>query len=403
MDTIKGVINRVVFRNDDNGYTVVSLFIETMGGWDTTAVGVFPEVHPEMRVRLTGEWTKHPKFGKQFKVQEASIILPTTEEGIEAYLASGLIRDVGPVSARLIVEVFGADTLRILDEEPERLREVKGIGPTRAANVVESWQEHRNISELMMFLQGHGITTGLAIKIYKTYGANAVQVVQQNPYRLTEIAGVGFIKADHAARAMGFAHDAPERVRAGVLYTLREQSSRAGHVFTPQPELVAKAAALLGVASALVENEISFLERSEKKIVVDGSDVYLKPYHEAEMSVAGRIRLLTVTGSPIRDEITNNVLAKAVQGLSITLSPEQRMAVETTLTNKVTVLTGGPGTGKTTVAQAIIQALDAIGRRYALCAPTGRAAKRLTEATGREALTIHRLLEYNPREEERFG
>jgi len=402
LDRIEGMINRVVFRNDDNGYTVVSLYVETMGGWDATAVGVFPEVHQEMRVRLTGDWTRHPKFGRQFRVQEASIVLPTTEEGIEAYLASGLIRDVGPVSARLIVAEFGADTLRVLDEEPERLRQVKGIGPTRAASVVASWQEHRNVGELMMFLQGHGITTGLAIKIYKAYGADAVQVVQQNPYRLTEIAGVGFKKADQVAQAMGFVPDTPERVRAGLLYTLREQSARAGHVFTPQPELVTKAAALLGVASALVEGAIRFLQ-NEGKVVVDSSDVYLTPHFEAETSVAGRIRLLAATASPIRDRITKEVLARAARGLSITLSPEQRRAVETTLTHKVTVLTGGPGTGKTTVTRAIIQALEAVECPYTLCAPTGRAAKRLAEATGREALTIHRLLEYNPGEEERFG
>jgi len=279
---------------------------------------------------------------------------------------------------------------------------VKGIGPTRAASVVASWQEHRNVGELMMFLQGHGITTGLAIKIYKAYGADAVQVVQQNPYRLTEIAGVGFKKADQVAQAMGFVPDTPERVRAGLLYTLREQSARAGHVFTPQPELVTKAAALLGVASALVEGAIRFLQ-NEGKVVVDSSDVYLTPHFEAETSVAGRIRLLAATASPIRDRITKEVLARAARGLSITLSPEQRRAVETTLTHKVTVLTGGPGTGKTTVTRAIIQALEAVECPYTLCAPTGRAAKRLAEATGREALTIHRLLEYNPGEEERFG
>ncbi|MCP4590087.1 MAG: ATP-dependent RecD-like DNA helicase, partial [bacterium] len=404
MNKTEGSVLRVVFRNAENGYTVLKL-IEQSTGLNVTAVGVMPEVHPDMRLRLQGNWTKHPRYGAQFQVARCEIVPPTTEDGIEAYLASGLIREVGPVSARLIVEAFGTDTLRVLDEEPERLQEISGIGPARAAIIVEAWREHRSISELMMFLQGHGISTGLSLKIHRAYGSDAHLLVQKNPYRLTEIVGVGFAKADQVARAMGFARDAPERVRAGVIHTLRARS-KAGDVYVPRDELIESASLLLGVSASLVEDAITALEgasRSRGKIHVEdvGGETVVYPavFYDAEVGVTRCLRLLTVTGSPIRDRAIENwksLLSRITRDAVVALSPEQQRAVHTALTHKASVLTGGPGTGKTVTVRAVIAALEALNCRYALCAPTGRAAKRLSEITGRSAETVHRLLGYTP-------
>ncbi|MEE8391466.1 MAG: helix-hairpin-helix domain-containing protein [Anaerolineae bacterium] len=379
MKKIAGVVNRVFFRNAENGYTVLRLF-EDKSSSITTALGVKPEVHPDMQMRLQGNWTRHPKYGTQFQVDRCEIVPPATEEGIEAYLASGLIPDVGPVSARLIVKVFGTDTLRVLDDQPSRLQEVSGIGSSRAASITKAWREHRSISELMMFLQGHGISTGLSLKIYRAYGNDAHRVVQQNPYRLTEIVGVGFAKADQIARAMGFARDALERVRAGVLHTLQEKS-KAGDVYVPRDELIENASQLLGVSASLAEDAITALEktRSKGKIHVEdiGGETVVYPvvFYDAEVGVTERLRLLTVTGSPIRDQAIENwkaLLARITRDAVVALSPEQQRAVRTALTHKASVLTGGPGTGKTVTVRAVIAALEAMERRYALCAPTGR-------------------------------
>ncbi len=395
----EGVVGRVVFRNEENGYTVAEMFPDRGGVF--TAVGTLPEVYQDMRLQLKGQWTTHARYGQQFRVERYQIVPPSTEDGIEAYLASGLIEEVGPVTASLITDAFGADTLRILDEEPERLKEIAGIGSKRASAIAESWRAHRRISKLMMFLTGQGISTGLALKIHRAYGAEALAVVLMNPYRLTEMRGVGFRKADGIARAMGFARDDALRVEAGVLHALWEQVGN-GHVYTPRDELTSLSARLLGVPQELVEEAIDALaSKDQRRIYVDDIAgkrvVYPRSYHDAETEVADRVRLLMVSGSSLKPvEDWEKLLSQAVRDVEVELSPEQRQAVQVAINNKVAVLTGGPGTGKTTVTQAIIGALEALDCNYALCAPTGRAAKRLAEVAGRPAQTIHRLLEYSP-------
>ena len=400
----EAIVGRVVFRNQDNAYTVAQMFPDHGGVF--TAVGTLPEVYQDMRLRLEGQWTTHARYGQQFKVKTYEIVPPDTEDGIETYLGSGLIEEVGPVTARLIVEAFGDDTLRVLDEEPERLKEIAGIGPKRASAIAESWRAHRRISKLMMFLTGHGVSTGLSLKIHRVYGPEALAVVLMNPYRLTEIHGVGFQKADQVARAMGFARDDAQRVQAGVLHVLQEQVSD-GHVYTLKVELLDLAVRLLGVAKELVEEAIDVLatanHQREHVYVEDVAGervVYPMPYHDAETRLAERVRLLMTSGSSLKPvEDWESLLSRAARGVSVELSPEQRQAVQVAVANKVAVLTGGPGTGKTTVTQAVIGALEALGCTYALCAPTGRAAKRLSEITGRPAQTIHRLLRFSPEKE----
>jgi len=394
MTKIAGIVERIVFCNAENGYTIARLDAK---GSAVTIVGVLPEVQAGVTLSVEGDWTTHPKYGRQFKVKRCEQSLPTTAAGIEAYLGSSLIRGVGPIGAGQIVRQFGADTLRVLDEEPERLEEVSGIGSSKAAVILESWQEQKHVQEVMMFLQSHGVTTGLAVKIYKTYGDDALQVVRENPYRLAnDIRGVGFVKADGIARNLGLATDSPFRVQAGVLHTLREQT-RDGNVFSLLITVVAEASKLLNVPADLVRGAIESLDTAGDIHCEDvGGEpaVYLASFCEAEVSVASRLQVMV--RKPVAGRDWDKLLRRVTQKSKIKLSSDQRQAVRTALTHKVTVLTGGPGTGKTETTRTIIRALDGMKLRYALCAPTGRAAKRLSEATDRSAKTIHRLLEYNP-------
>jgi exodeoxyribonuclease V alpha subunit len=373
-----------------------------------TVVGVLPRVKLDERLRLVGEWVTHPKYGLQFKAERCEQVLPVTVKGIEEYLASSLIKGVGPVTAARIVKHFGTDTMRVLDEEPERLQEVAGIGPKTAQAIAESWDEYQSIRRVMMFLQGHGISSGLAVKIHKAYGPNAMWIVQEDPYRLVrDIRGVGFKTADKIARDLGLPPDAPARVQAGVVHVLRERV-QAGHVYAPRGKLVAQTSRLLGVPPDLVEAAVEDLwdgdaVHCETLVFSDEREehaVYLTPFYYGEVGVTNRLQALaeSPTALPFRGFNTAEwtaLMSRATRFGGLELSPEQRKAVYTMLTCKVTVLTGGPGTGKTQTVRTIIGVLEDMGLRYALCAPTGRAAKRLAETTGRQAQTIHRLLEYS--------
>jgi exodeoxyribonuclease V alpha subunit len=417
-DRLQGSVERITYYNEENGYSVIRLNAE--GHLDlVTVVGHLPEVQPGESLRLEGRWTAHPKYGRQFEAEWCEQVLPATVEGIKAYLGSGMIKGVGPVTAKRIVQRFGADTLHVLDEEPNRLQEALGVGPRRAESLTRAWEEQKHIRAVMMFLQSHGVSTNLAVKVYKTYGDDALQVVQQNPYSLArDIWGVGFKTADKVARNLGLPHDAPFRVQAGVAYTL-SQLADAGHVYAPEEELVAEATTLLEVEPSLIEGAIQALDAEEVvhcDTLVYGSSgaagsspvplreeraVYLAPFYYGEIGVTNRLRdLLDDPASRLtafRRVNWEALLAQLARKSSFELSVEQRRAVRTALTNKVTVLTGGPGTGKTVTLRTAIAALEAKRCRYALCAPTGRAAKRLTEATGRPAKTVHRLLEYSPK------
>ncbi len=417
MNTLQGVVERLTFHNPENGYTVAK--VATRRGL-VTVVGNMAGVHVGASVEMRGEWANHPKFGRQFKVQDYRTVLPATVAGIEKYLGSGLIKGVGPVTAKRIVRHFGADALRIIDEEPDRLKEVLGVGKKRVAMIKAAWEEQRQIKEVMIFLQSHGVSTGLAVKIYKHYGDAAIGVLQTNPYQLQrDIFGIGFKTADKIAMALGIPHDSPERVAAGVQYVLSEDTNE-GNVFTPREDLVKKAAALLEVPPELVEEAIARLQteqqvqiepvryeaRGESLQLRETQAVYLAPMYYSEVGVAHRLRQINdarlaagVTRLPAFQRFDwEQAFRYLRQQLGVDLAPGQRQAVQTALTHAVTVLTGGPGTGKTTTLRAVIRLLRAAGARFALAAPTGRAAKRMSEVTGAEAKTIHRLLEVSPGE-----
>ncbi len=422
-DELQGSVERITYYNEENGYSVIRLHVE--GHSDlVTVVGNLPEVQPGESLRLEGHWSTHPQYGRQFKAEWCQQVLPATVEGLKAYLGSGMIKGVGPVTAKRIVRRFGAETLQVLDETPERLPEALGVGPKRAAALAEAWEEQKRIREVMMFLQSHGITTNLAVKIYKTYGDDALEVVQQDPYRMArDIWGVGFKTADKVAQDLGMPHDAPSRVQAGVAYTLSQLADQ-GHVYVPEEELVAEACPLLDVETDVVREAIQTLD-SEKVVeretlhypdvgssvaadqgldvssqVREEQAVYLTPFYYGEVGVTNRLRDLLDDArtalAPFRRVSWEALLSQITRGSVLELSSEQERAVQMALTHKVTVLTGGPGTGKTVTVRTVIAALEAFDRKYALCAPTGRAAKRLSEATGRPAKTIHRLLEYSP-------
>ena len=408
MPTLEGAIERITFHNEENGYTVARL-IPDGKDYEVTVIGNMLGVQVGEHVRLEGEWTVHGQYGRQFKVERYASVLPATAAGIEKYLGSGLVKGVGPVTAKRIVRKFGADTLTVIDETPERLREVLGVGPKRVTQIKSAWHEQRQIREVMVFLQSHGVSPALAVRIYKHYGDGAAGVVRNDPYRLArDIHGIGFITADKIARNLGIAPDAPERVAAGVAYTLGKKADE-GHVYVPQGELVQASAELLEVAEPLAAAAIDSLRQDEQVRVepLTGSTglaeeraVYLTPFYYGEIGVAGRLRRLMDAVEDrcflFRSFDWPQGLAVVQRDTGLRLTAQQQAAVRTALTERVTVMTGGPGTGKTTCTLAIIRLLDAARRSYVLASPTGRAAKRLGEATGKEAKTIHRLLEWSP-------
>jgi len=414
-ETLKGTVERITYHNEETGYTVVRLAVS--GFRDAlTAVGNMADVNVGESLRLEGLWATHPQYGRQFKVLDYKTVLPATVEGIRKYLGSGLIKGIGPVMARRIVKKFGAQTLDVIEREPDRLLSVSGIGPKRVALVKRAWEEQKQIREVILFLQAHDVRTSLAVKIYKKYGDDSITVVQQDPYRLArDIYGIGFLTADKIARNLGIPDDAPQRVAAGVSYVLSELADE-GHVYAPQGELTTKAARILSVDAGLVAGGIEALEddeqvRRETIIYRTGEEragtaireeqaVYLTPFYYGEVGVANRLRALVSHSTErlafFQSARWEQTFAYLDEKSALKLSPTQKEAVRTALTHRVTVLTGGPGTGKTTTVQTIIRLLEARRHRYVLASPTGRAAKRLSEATGRPAKTIHRLLEYSP-------
>lgn len=414
-ETLEGTVERVTYYSDETGYAVIRLQPQ---GRETlvTVVGNLPEVNPGEHLRLSGNWMTHPQHGRQFKAEDCQQVLPATVEGIRKYLGSGLIKGIGPVMAGRIVKKFGVDTLRVIEEEPDRLREVLGVGPKRVALIKRAWQDQKHIKEIMLFLQSHGVSTSLAVKIYKQYGDAAVSVVRTDPYRLArDIYGIGFKTADKIAQQLGLPHDAPTRIEAGVSYALSQLADE-GHVYAPEPELVERAAQLLNVPAEAVAQAIERLHASEvvrketlyptvnggaSPAVREERAVYLTPFYYGELGVSGRLRaLLEHPESRLARfrQVTDweAVYRRLAQDAGVELSEGQKEAIRTALLHKVSVLTGGPGTGKTTALRALIRALELARCSYALASPTGRAAKRLSEATGRQAKTVHRLLEYRP-------
>lgn len=412
MESIQGVVERITYHNEENGYTVARLHDES--GRLVTVVGKMVGISVGSAVVLQGNWIQHPQYGRQFKVEAFKTTLPATIKGIEKYLGSGMIKGVGPVTAKRIVRHFGLDTLRIIDETPERLSEVPGVGRKRVALIQQAWAEQRDIQDLMIFLQGHGVSTNLAVKIYKRYGDAAIGILQRDPYRLQrDIFGIGFRTADKIAHSLGLPLDSPERLAAGIGYVLQSATDD-GHAFLPRTLLVAKSAELLGVSEEQVQTVLAQLQAGEQVHIeslplTDGSleeAVYLLPQYYAEEGVAKRLHMLNEArlrmGSTSLGGLAaltqEQILAQVQQAQGLPLAPAQAHAIRTALSQPVTVLTGGPGTGKTTTLRALIHLLQQNHRRFALAAPTGRAAKRMAEATGHSAKTIHRLLEVNPAE-----
>jgi exodeoxyribonuclease V alpha subunit len=413
---LTAVLERVTYSNEETGYTIARVATDRDGDL-LTVVGPLTGAHPGERLRMEGRWRSHPMYGRQFEVRSYTTLLPATVQGIRRYLGSGLIKGIGPKMAERIVDRFGADTLRVLEEAPERLHEVPGLGPKRTTRIEQAWEEQKAIKEVMVFLQGVGVSTSLAVRIYKTYGDEAVKVVAEEPYRLAaDIWGIGFKTADKIAQNLGIAYDSAERVKAGLRHTLSE-ASEAGHCHLPETELIAKASEILGVRPALVEVCLEELVREQGVIrdlvPIPGFDdnvpaIYLIPFHRAEVSLsAGLLRLLHASERTDRLPWFRTVdWTVALEWLDRStghqLTPEQAAAVRLALTERVAVLTGGPGCGKSYTMHAVVSLARAKRAKVILAAPTGRAAKRLAELAGMEAQTLHRLLELRPSGETAF-
>jgi len=404
--TLEGILERVTYVNEENAWSVVKL--DVPGKKDlVTVVGNLLGVQPGENLRLRGSWSVDRKYGEQFRADGYVTVKPATLVGIEKYLGSGLVRGIGKIMAGRLVKCFGLSTLEVIEQAPERLREVDGIGPVRSGRIAKAWVEQKQIKDVMVFLQSHGVSSTFAIKIYKHYQDRSIAVVKENPYRLAvDIFGIGFKTADKIAGQLGISPSSPERAQAGVLHVLGELSNE-GHVFYPRNKLIEAAAALLEIDAGIIEIAVRVLAEAGQVVVTpilrergpaqEDQAVYLASLHRAESGMADLGRaLLRAQTRPIAID-TEKAITWFEERQRISLAPEQREAVRRAVTSKFLVITGGPGTGKTTLVNGIIQVLEKKGRRILLAAPTGRAAKRMTETTGHEAKTIHRLLEFDPK------
>ena len=433
MDHLRCVVERITYQNPDNGYSVIKCRAKNYSEL-VTVVGSMAEVHVGAVLTMEGVWRVDPKYGRQFSMQSYEETLPATVYGIEKYLGSGLIKGIGPKFARKIVQKYGAETLNVIEEEPDRLLEVDGIGRLRVDRIKKGWQEQKEIKNIMLFLQDHDVSTSHATKIFRTYGNESIQVVQENPYRLADdIWGIGFRTADQIAEKMGFGHDRYVRIRSGILYTLNRLSEE-GHCFSRREQLVSKAVELLEVDESVIVMTLDEMMKNRDLIVdrtalsADGSmrttfsdaepaakgtgkkmpcagaqpedspeAIYLPPFFFAENGTARRLRAIRDAQASIRID-GKNLADRICRHTGMQYDEIQLQAILAAVQEKILVLTGGPGTGKTTTTLGIITAFREARARILLAAPTGRAAKRLSETTGMEAKTIHRLLEVKPPE-----
>jgi len=400
---LRGQIERVTYTNEENGYTVAR--VKVYGRTDlVTVVGNFMNPTPGEVIKAHGEWSTHAMYGDQFKIESYECMVPATVYGIRKYLGSGLIKGIGPVMAERIVKAFGKDTLDVIENDIQKLIDVDGIGKKRVEMIKNAWIEQKEISEVMVFLQSHGVSSAYATKIYREYGNDSISVVQENPYRLAmDIFGIGFVTADRIASTMGYSEESEARAEAGIIYILNELSND-GHVYYPYTELVDKCQKALDVDKGIIFRSLESLA-DDKRIVVEelneidggqnGKSVYLAKFHLCETSIAVRLKGIMDAPCSIREFDTEKSIEWVQGQLSMTLAERQVEAVRMAANRKMMVITGGPGTGKTTIIKSIISIFAALKVRIVLAAPTGRAAKRMSEATGYGAKTIHRMLEYN--------
>jgi len=415
MAEIEGTVERIKFRDEESYFTVAQVTTD-IEAQPVTVVGEFIDINAGERLRLRGEWQMHSQYGKQFRVTGYRVCAPVNVEGIKKYLGSGMIKGIGPATAKKLVEEFAEQTLKVIESEPERLTKVEGIGPKKLQLIKTGFREHREIQDIMVFLQGHGISPSYATRIYRHYGQDCISIVRENPYRLaTDVSGIGFKTADRIAPKLGIAPDSPKRVQAGILYLL-EQGTENGHVFLPLSSIVDEAKELLKVDTSLIRSALDDL-RHRNNIIVEplpadyakltggeesnaapaDSACYLRPLYLMEKEVSRRLIALTGgTGTlPLFDPAIDEEIRQREEAAGFSLSNDQKQAVKEAVETGVLVVTGGPGTGKTTIIRFIISILEARGNRVYLASPTGRAAKRMQEATGKKAKTVHRLLEFS--------
>jgi len=397
MEYISGVVERITYQNEENGFCVIK--IKSKGYTDLiTIVGNLAAVNVGAIIRLKGEWKMDSKFGKQFSVQDYRETMPATVAGIEKYLGSGLIKGIGPVYAKRIVQHFKEDTLRVLEEEADNLVMVEGIGQKRVDLIKKAWQEQKEIKNVMLFLQSNGVSTAYAVKIFKTYGNESIEIVKENPYRLADdIWGIGFRTADKIAQQMGFDKNSFERCRSGIVYVLNELSNE-GHCFAFRDQLVEETEKILEIEITVINGTLDRMIVDKTVILDQEDDIFLPPFYYSELGTAKRISEIISVDSDYRTNDMESIIENIQRSQKISYDEVQKEAIKTAAFSKFMVLTGGPGTGKTTTTLGMIRVFQLMGAKVLLAAPTGRAAKRMSEATGMEAKTIHRLLEYKPPE-----
>ena len=397
MERLQGIVDRITFQNAETGYTVARLQAEGHRGDPVTVVGELLSLNPGESVVLEGEWLTHKQYGRQFKISSYQMVYPSSVEGMRRYLGSGLIKGVGPVTAKRIVNHFAEETLQVIEQEPDRLTEVEGLGAKRARLIVKAWEAQREIHNVMLFLQTHGVGTGFAVKIWKRYGQEAVSMIQENPYRLaTEVWGIGFQTADEIAQKMGVETFSEKRICAGIQHVLNEAADKNGDVYLPREALIEKCVEALEVPGEKVDPCLDGLVQDET-VILEEDRVYIPPLFYSEKGTATRCYQLSQVQRIELGDIPREIAAIEAR-TGVQFASLQKQALQKALSHNLLVLTGGPGTGKTTTIKGLIALLETRKKKISLAAPTGRAAKRMSEATGYEAKTIHRLLKYSPQE-----
>ena len=404
--TVDGTVKSIVFRNDETGYSILKVTSPApargYGATDEfTVLGTCAAVWEGEELHAEGVWVDDPLHGRQFKAKTIECIPPKSAEGIRRYLASGLIHGIGPVLANRIVDHFGADTIEILDRFSERLSEIDKVGPKKIEAIRKGWREGKGTRELMIFTQQYGISIAKTTKIYRRYGADAIAVIKADPYRLCrDIWGVGFSTADKIATSVGLSKDDPRRARASIIYTLNTEAEDGGHCWTSEPDLLLHAQELVGISVETLAEALREEEAEGRVVIENGGEdarrVYLRDLHVAERRTADKLHRLVSAGASFAPIPPDKAIAWWEDKAGFTLAPAQLRAVQTSLASKVSIITGGPGVGKTTIIRALVGIYGARKLKVLLAAPTGRAAKRMTESTGASAQTLHRLLKYNP-------